>query len=192
MRFVQEKSGDMFNKERNLLQSKPNRPLLQEKSPMKLTRAGSYGLRAVSYLARRPEDKPFASHDIARECGIPERFLLKCLKPLADRGILRSMKGPNGGYRLGMPASKITLTQVLEAVEGPLNFTIPQAAEKMPAAEQQLDRRLQHIWDEIAADTRQRLDRTHISDLAGGNPDRPASKRGPRPHSGARGKARNK
>jgi Rrf2 family protein len=132
-----------------------------------------------------------ASHDIARQCGIPERFLLKVLKPLADRQILRSMKGPNGGYRLGMPASKITLTQVLEAVEGPLTATIPQAMEKMPR-EQQLDRRLQGIWDEIAADTRRRLDHTHIADLAGGNPDRPASKRGPRPRSGARGKTRNK
>src|SRR2546425_7602047 len=86
---------------------------------MKLTRASSYALHAVVYMAAQKQTKPIASHNIARARGIPERFLLKVLKPLADRRILISMKGPNGGYRLARPAEKITLLEIVEAVDGP-------------------------------------------------------------------------
>ena len=55
---------------------------------MKLSRASSYALAALAYLVREKPDAPVASHDIARAEGIPERFLLKLLKPLGDAGIL--------------------------------------------------------------------------------------------------------
>ena len=50
--------------------------------------------------------------------GIPERFLLKILKPLASDGILFSTKGPNGGYRLRKPAKKISVNDVIQSIEG--------------------------------------------------------------------------
>ena len=67
---------------------------------MKLTRASSYALHAVVYMAQQKSDYPIASHKIAEARGIPERFLLKVLKPLVSSNLLTSVKGPNGGYKL--------------------------------------------------------------------------------------------
>src|SRR5438046_2607653 len=86
---------------------------------MKLTRASSYAIVAVANIAaHKPTGAPIASHLIAKKAGIPERFLLKVLKPLVSNGTLISLKGPNGGYRLAKPASKITMLQVVEGVDG--------------------------------------------------------------------------
>jgi len=84
---------------------------------MKLTRASSYALHAVAYMAQQKSDRPVASHKIAQERGIPERFLLKVLKPLVTARVLTSIKGPNGGYRLAKPATDITMLEIVEAVE---------------------------------------------------------------------------
>lgn len=143
---------------------------------MNLTRACSYAFHALRHLASLPEGKIMASHTIARKCGIPERFLLKVLKPLADRGILRSMKGPNGGYRLGMAAGAISLTEVIEAVDGPIRARIPIAPATHPI-ERDLDEKLQATFDKMTADTRRQLDRVHIADLARSNPDRATGRR---------------
>src|SRR5260370_40974980 len=86
---------------------------------MKLTTAASYALHAVAYMAaQKVTDKPVASHKIAQERGIPERFLLKVLKPLVSARVLRSTKGPNGGYHLAKPASQLTMLQILDAGAG--------------------------------------------------------------------------
>jgi Rrf2 family protein len=84
---------------------------------MKLTRASSYALHAVAYMAQQKSDRPIASHKIAQERGIPERFLLKVLKPLVTARVLTSVKGPNGGYKLARPATDITMLEIVEAVE---------------------------------------------------------------------------
>src|SRR5262249_59642283 len=83
------------------------------KSFMKLTRASSYALHAVAYMAAEKNDKPVASHHIAQARGIPERFLLKVLKPLVSARVLLSIKGPNGGYPLAKPAGGITMLEGL-------------------------------------------------------------------------------
>jgi Rrf2 family protein len=97
---------------------------------MKLSRASSYPLAYLAHLAREKQDRPVASHDVARELDLPERFLLKVLTPLVSMGILRSVKGPNGGYSLARPPKDITLLEVVEAVDGPLR------SEAGPAGEQ--------------------------------------------------------
>jgi Rrf2 family protein len=84
---------------------------------MKLTRASSYALHAVTYMAQQKTDRPVASHKIAQERGIPERFLLKVLKPLVSARVLTSVKGPNGGYKLARPATDISMLEIVEAVE---------------------------------------------------------------------------
>src|SRR5437588_5246308 len=96
---------------------------------MKLTRASSYALHAVVHMAAQKTDKPLASHHIAEARGIPERFLLKVLKPLVSARVLLSVKGPHGGYRLAKPASKISMLEIVEAVDGPIRGQAPLAEE---------------------------------------------------------------
>src|SRR5437588_3682637 len=92
---------------------------------MKLTRASSYALHAVVHLAALKKKEPVASHMIAKARGIPERFLLKVLKPLVSARILHSVKGPNGGYRLARPATAVSMLEIVEAVDGPVRGHAP-------------------------------------------------------------------
>ena len=86
---------------------------------MKLTRAASYAVHALVFMAVQKNSKPLASHNIAQARGIPERFLLKVLKPLVSVRILLSIKGPNGGYRLARTPDKINIAEIVD-VQTPL------------------------------------------------------------------------
>lgn len=92
---------------------------------MQLTRASQYAIHALVYMAAQKENRPIASHVAAQAQGIPERFLLKVLLPLVSAGVLRSVKGPNGGYKLAKTPREITLLEIIEAVDGPIQSQMP-------------------------------------------------------------------
>jgi Rrf2 family protein len=85
---------------------------------MKLSRTAGYAIHAMVFIARHNDGPPIAGHVAADELGIPEAFLPRLLVALSREGLLRSLKGPNGGYNLGKPAKKITLLEIVEAVGG--------------------------------------------------------------------------
>jgi Rrf2 family protein len=130
---------------------------------MKLTRASSYALHAVAYMAAQKHNRPVASHLVARARGIPERFLLKVLKPLVSARVLHSIKGPNGGYCLARPASDISMLEVVEAVDGPIRGQAPLAETEGDGA---LDRRLETICNQTAEQMRKQLQKVRLSELA--------------------------
>lgn len=129
---------------------------------MRLTRASSYALHAVVYMAGQKREFPTASHIIAQKRGMPERFLLKVLKPLVSAGVLRSVKGPNGGYRLARPANDISLLEVLEAVDGPIRGHAPMGHDD---PRNPLNRKLEQICNESADQVRKILGRVKVSEL---------------------------
>jgi Rrf2 family protein len=129
---------------------------------MKLTRASSYALHAVSFMAGQKKEVPVASHHIARARGIPERFLLKVLKPLVSAQILLSIKGPNGGYRLARPAHELTMLDVVEAVDGPIRGNFPMNHDGGGHA---LNKRLDQLTAQLADQIRKQLGRVKVSDL---------------------------
>jgi Rrf2 family protein len=129
---------------------------------VKLTRASGYALHALEYMATESKEKPVASHQIAKAKGIPERFLLKVLKPLVSARLLLSVKGPNGGYRLARPASKISLLEVVEAVEGPIRGQAPLAQGE---ASSDLDARLEAVCEQAANLVKKQLGKVRVSDL---------------------------
>jgi Rrf2 family protein len=130
---------------------------------VKLSSATGYALQALVFLARSGGSRPVASHAAAAAHGIPERFLLKCLKPLVSAGVLRSVKGPNGGYRLARPAGEVTLLEVVEAVDGPVRGLAPEVG-----AGGALGRKLQAVCDKVAGVVREGLGGVTVKDLAGG------------------------
>ncbi len=85
-----------------------------------LTKKGKYGLKALVDLARlAPGETAFVT-EIAVRNNIPKKFLDTILLELRNTGILRSKKGPNGGYSLSKPANEIKIGQVIRALDGPL------------------------------------------------------------------------
>src|SRR5438270_707071 len=129
---------------------------------MKWTRACSYALRAVAFLAAQKQSRPIASHDIAQACGAPVLFLLKVLGPLVSAGFLYSLKGPHGGYRLAHPASTISVLEIIEAVDGAVRGHAPVV---QADGSDQLDRRLETICNQSAEAVRTELRKIYLSDL---------------------------
>ena len=131
---------------------------------MKLTRASSYAIHALVFMAAQKQNRPVASHHIAKARGIPERFLLKVLKPLVSARVLHSIKGPNGGYRLARGANEITVLEILEAVDGPIRGQPTFSHEEGNGS---LNKRLDQICSQAAEQVRKQLQKVRISQLVG-------------------------
>ena len=88
---------------------------------MKLSRTVSYAVRAALQLAESESSAPVPCSRLASEGDMPERFLLQILRVLVTHGILKSTRGVDGGYSLSRPADQISLLEVIEAIDGPLD-----------------------------------------------------------------------
>lgn len=78
-----------------------------------------YGIRAVIFIASKPEQKSNTGlKEIAEKLKIPQPYLAKILQVLARKKILHSTKGPHGGFYLLVPASKLTLMDIIDAIDG--------------------------------------------------------------------------
>lgn len=87
---------------------------------MKISRSTGYGLLAAGYIARNEKNGIVLSQTISKEYNIPLEYLLKILQQLVRANILRSKRGPRGGFVLSKSMSKITMLEIVEAVDGPL------------------------------------------------------------------------
>lgn len=85
-----------------------------------LTNKGKYGLKAMVALAGADPDTPMLVGDIVAQNAIPKRFLDAILTELRNAGLVRSRKGPRGGYALAVPAAQIRVGQIIRVLEGPL------------------------------------------------------------------------
>ena len=86
---------------------------------MRLSTRGKYGLYAMHYLAQHEHDGPQSLSHIA-DVGIPKQYLEQLLGGLRRNGLIRSVRGANGGYQIAKPAEEITVLEILDAMEGPL------------------------------------------------------------------------
>lgn len=79
---------------------------------MILSQTAVYALRAMLHLAERPDDQPVPVGEIASALDVPRNYLSKILHVLARRGLLRSARGPGGGFSLVLPPARTTLLEV--------------------------------------------------------------------------------
>lgn len=143
---------------------------------MRLSQSVTYAIHAVLRLAARPDAGPISCGKLAREGGMPERFLLQILRDLSKKGILQSARGGGGGFVLDRRPEDITLLEVIEAVEGPLCPSLPLRGNFPAGAGDHLHAALARISDE----TRRQLWQVRVSDLLrlppsiGDSPEGPA------------------
>ncbi len=83
-----------------------------------LTKKTEYALIAVCHLARVGQ-QVVSARDIATRYAVRLPLLMNVMKTLNQRGLLRSLRGANGGYRLAVAPAEISLSRLIEAVEGP-------------------------------------------------------------------------
>ncbi len=89
---------------------------------LKLVKADEYAIRAMIHLACVPEGSMAMRNTIAEALRVPSTFMAKILRSLVRAGLLTSSRGVNGGFALARPAYKITLLDIVEAMEGPLSI----------------------------------------------------------------------
>src|SRR5437879_4436568 len=126
-----------------------------ENPRMHVTAKADYAVRAVVELAASRQDAPRKVDEVARAQGIPVSFLENILTQLRSAGIVRSQRGPEGGYWLAHPPGELNLAQIIRAVEGPLvgvRGQRPEEVEYDGAAES-----LQQVWIALRANLRKVL-----------------------------------
>ncbi|MBO5501999.1 MAG: Rrf2 family transcriptional regulator, partial [Clostridia bacterium] len=89
---------------------------------MKLSTRGKYGLYAMYYLAQHSGEGPQPLQDIAT-IGVPKLYLEQLLGNLRREGLISSVRGAQGGYQLARDASDITLLDIVDAMEGPIELS---------------------------------------------------------------------
>ena len=89
---------------------------------MKLSTRGKYGLYAMYYLALHQGEGPQTLHSIA-SMGVPEQYLEQLLGSLRRAGLVRATRGAGGGYHLAKPAGQVTLLDIVDAMEGPVELS---------------------------------------------------------------------
>lgn len=129
---------------------------------MKISRSTGYALLAVGYIAKHQEQKIILSQSISKKYDIPLEYLLKILQQLVKTNVLRSKRGPRGGFSLARPAKKITLLNIIEAVDGPmisqLNLVEQTGREKFSVKTEQ-------IYERVIAQARKTYDKAKLADL---------------------------
>jgi Rrf2 family protein len=85
---------------------------------MRLSDGVEWGAHVCTLLATVPPDGALPAAKLAEFHGVPGAYLAKHLQALARAGVLETVKGPRGGYRLARPAAEIMLLDVVEAIDG--------------------------------------------------------------------------
>ena len=101
---------------------------------MKISTTAGYGLIAAGYIAQHSDEGTVLSTRISKEHGIPLEYLLKILQAMVRANVLRSKRGPRGGFTLARPATEITLLEIIEAAGGPIasQLELTQQTKKAP------------------------------------------------------------
>jgi Rrf2 family protein len=89
---------------------------------MEISRRADYGVRVIIDLAALPKDGRASTSEIADRQNIPAPFLAKIISQLSLSGLVSTYRGSGGGVSLVRPASEISLLQVIEALDGPLQL----------------------------------------------------------------------
>jgi Rrf2 family protein len=127
-----------------------------------ITAKADYALRAALELAAA-EGRPAKGDDIASAQEIPAQFLTQILLDMRHAGLVRSQRGREGGYWLDRPADRISLGEVIRAVEGPLASVHGDAPEAL--AYPGPSKALQTVWIALRANLRAVLDEVTLADV---------------------------
>ncbi len=92
---------------------------------MKTSRRVTYALQAILLLAKLGDRSPVPCSTIAKQGEMPERFLLQILRKLVNEGILRSVRGVEGGYQLARDTHLITMADIFEAMGNTFIPSVP-------------------------------------------------------------------
>jgi Rrf2 family iron-sulfur cluster assembly transcriptional regulator len=138
--------------------------ILKKHIPMLLSKSCNYGIRATIYLAIHHDRKFIPIKEVANAQNISFHFLTKILQMLTKSGYINSIKGPHGGVSLKGDPDKLTVYDIILAIDGTKIFDecvlgLPGCSDKNPCP-------LHRIWRVVKEELRSELKSESISDLA--------------------------
>lgn len=131
---------------------------------MRVSARTDYALRALIEMARSAEAGAVSADELGRRQEIPSGFLQAILADLRKAGMVRSQRGPSGGWRMDRTAEDISVADVIRAVDGPLVSVYglrPEAVEYNDRADV-----LQHVWIAARRSLRDVFEHVSIQELA--------------------------
>ncbi|MCU0568126.1 MAG: Rrf2 family transcriptional regulator [Oculatellaceae cyanobacterium Prado106] len=128
---------------------------------MKLTTRGHYSVKALLDLSLQPKSRPTSVKAIAHRQDIPAPYLEKLLIELRRAGLVESIRGSQGGYRLARSPAQISLGQILEAV----GETIDPLPHHTPEAERAADWVTFSLWHRLHQKLKEALYNITLEDL---------------------------
>ncbi|WP_407320247.1 Rrf2 family transcriptional regulator [Isoptericola halotolerans] len=133
---------------------------------MRISAKADYAVRASIELAAVTDGAPVSAEVLASAQDVPHRFLEAILRDLRRDGIVASRRGVGGGYVLARPADRITVADVVRAVDGPLVYVRDQRPSDLDYSGSAAS--LLHVWVALRANVRAVLAQVTLADLAAG------------------------
>ena len=146
---------------------------------MHISAKADYAVRAAVHLAS-VSSGPTKTEAIAAAQGIPGKFLEAIMTSLKAAGVVRSQRGPSGGYWLSRPADAITVADVIRAVDGPLASVRGQQPEDVVYTGSAVP--LQSVWLAVRSALREVLEHVTLADLATADLPAAVQRRAAEPH----------
>ncbi len=133
---------------------------------MKISRSTGYALIAVGYIAQNSDDGAVLAARVSKEYNIPLEYLLKILQQLVRANVLRSKRGPRGGFFLARPPETITLLEIIEAVDGPMVSHLHLAEQTNNAP---FSTKMEEICRKATEEVKRIYEAAKLSDVLGGS-----------------------
>ena len=132
---------------------------------MKLTTRTRYGTRLMVELARSYEQGPLKLSEIARRQSLPVKYLEQIVMPLREAGLIKSVRGVNGGHMLGRPPEEISVYDIMKVLEG--DAIVPCSVEE-PECDRFEFCETRVLWQRINEKIVEELKNTNLADLISG------------------------
>lgn len=141
-------------------------------APVKLSAQEEYGIRCLLQLARHEESVTVA--EVGAKEGLGEPYVAKLLRVLRKAGLVESIRGKNGGYRLARPAAEIRMSEVIAALGSelycPQNFCERFAGDRSVCVHS-CECSLRSLWEGIQGVVHSLLERCTLAELANSEQD---------------------
>ena len=132
---------------------------------MKLTTKGYYALQAMADFVNNSKGNPIRLVDISKRQNLPLPYLERLFSHLRQGEIIKSIRGPGGGYMLNRPAKEITISQILNAVNEIMRYT---GSIKEPVKTTGEHRLVQRFFKGLDSVVLKYLNKATLEDLANG------------------------
>ena len=132
---------------------------------MKLTNKGRYAVQALADLARVKDQKPTNLTEISLRQGISISFLEQIFLQLKKKNLVKSLRGPSGGYILSRPSNEITLSNIIDAVDEKVKTVACKKDSKKGCNGKSSKCTTHGLWEELEVHINNFFDNKKLSDL---------------------------